>query len=332
MKKLDLSNVVAGVRKLGGIKQTLEHVQEAYSDAIASMFTAFIAGASAPVSIHGCVNSGSGSDYNISAGAIYHNGEVFDIAAFVGTAPGGQVPVLSLVTTYRTGDPVKYSDGSTFNTHSIRLYQWAFGASGSGLADFSAVVTLKSRINNEFLDVDGQIASAVAALVGSAPATLDVLGELADALGDDPNFATSMANQLAAKVFKNGDTMSGPLVMGNNKIAGLANGTANDDAVNFLQLSGKMSRNPQAGSADVNSVTDGLQSVSGAAPNAPAGTTNADGFIIIGLSDKTTGSNGDLVQIAIQCKGSSGGGQGTIYVRNYTFLTTTWSAWTQINT
>jgi hypothetical protein len=39
----------------------------------------------------------------------------------------------------------------------------------------------------------------VANLVNSAPQTLDTLKELADALGDDPNFATTMATQLGTK-------------------------------------------------------------------------------------------------------------------------------------
>lgn len=43
------------------------------------------------------------------------------------------------------------------------------------------------------------IANAVSALVNSSPATLDTLNELAAALGDDPNFAASMATQLGNK-------------------------------------------------------------------------------------------------------------------------------------
>lgn len=46
------------------------------------------------------------------------------------------------------------------------------------------------------------IQQAVAALVASAPGTLDTLKELADALGNDPNFATTMTNALAAKANK----------------------------------------------------------------------------------------------------------------------------------
>lgn len=43
------------------------------------------------------------------------------------------------------------------------------------------------------------VAGAAADLVASAPALLDTLKELADALGDDPNFATTMTNALALK-------------------------------------------------------------------------------------------------------------------------------------
>lgn len=43
-----------------------------------------------------------------------------------------------------------------------------------------------------------QLVAAVAALVGSSPAALDTLQELADALGHDANFATTMTNKLAA--------------------------------------------------------------------------------------------------------------------------------------
>ncbi|WP_035370889.1 phage tail protein, partial [Edwardsiella hoshinae] len=43
------------------------------------------------------------------------------------------------------------------------------------------------------------VAAKVAKLVGSSPAALDTLKELADALGRDPNFATTMTNALAGK-------------------------------------------------------------------------------------------------------------------------------------
>ena len=46
------------------------------------------------------------------------------------------------------------------------------------------------------------IQNAIAALVASSPAALDTLKELADALGNDPNFAATMTNALAGKASK----------------------------------------------------------------------------------------------------------------------------------
>lgn len=44
-----------------------------------------------------------------------------------------------------------------------------------------------------------EISSAVAAVVDAAPAALDTLNELAAALGDDANYATTITNALAGK-------------------------------------------------------------------------------------------------------------------------------------
>jgi hypothetical protein len=65
------------------------------------------------------------------------------------------------------------------------------------------------------------VASQLATLVDSAPTTLDTLNELAAALGDDANFATTVTNALAGKqaslgytpVNKTGDTMTGNLTI-----------------------------------------------------------------------------------------------------------------------
>ena len=49
-------------------------------------------------------------------------------------------------------------------------------------------------------ETDSRINTAVANLVNQAPETLDTLDELAQALGDDANFATTVATQLGQKV------------------------------------------------------------------------------------------------------------------------------------
>jgi len=58
----------------------------------------------------------------------------------------------------------------------------------------------------------------VSALVNSAPATLNTLKELSDALGNDDNHATTMTNLVGTKLSLSGGVMSGDLNMATNEI------------------------------------------------------------------------------------------------------------------
>ncbi|MGM5668313.1 phage tail-collar fiber domain-containing protein [Enterobacter cloacae] len=59
--------------------------------------------------------------------------------------------------------------------------------------------TAAQTANNTQIATTAFVKSAIAALVASSPAALDTLNELAEALGNDPNFATTMTNALAGK-------------------------------------------------------------------------------------------------------------------------------------
>ncbi|MGT6366242.1 phage tail protein [Escherichia coli] len=59
--------------------------------------------------------------------------------------------------------------------------------------------TAAMSVNNTQIATTAFVKSAIAGMVGSAPAALDTLNELAAALGNDPNFATTMLNALAGK-------------------------------------------------------------------------------------------------------------------------------------
>ncbi|EMW2841529.1 TPA: tail fiber protein [Yersinia enterocolitica] len=78
----------------------------------------------------------------------------------------------------------------------------------------------KKLVTTEF------VARAIAALAGTAPETLDTLKELADALGNDPNFATTVLNKLAEKLAKdqNGADIPDPALFVKN--LGLGEGSA----------------------------------------------------------------------------------------------------------
>jgi len=84
---------------------------------------------------------------------------------------------------------------------------------------------------------EGFVSNQITALVDSSPATLNTLNELAAALGDDPNFATTVTNNIGTKLSLAGGTVtgnlsvtgtttSGKLILGSNTV-----GTTSDIAL-----------------------------------------------------------------------------------------------------
>lgn len=70
--------------------------------------------------------------------------------------------------------------------------------------------TPAQTVNNTQVATTAFVKAALAGLVDSSPAALDTLKELAAALGNDPNFATTMTNALAGKmdIAKNGSDIN----------------------------------------------------------------------------------------------------------------------------
>lgn len=75
------------------------------------------------------------------------------------------------------------------------------------------VPTASSGTNTNQIASTAFVRTEISNLVSSAPTTLDTLNELASALGNDPNFATTITNNLATKVNRSGDTMTGNLTV-----------------------------------------------------------------------------------------------------------------------
>lgn len=103
--------------------------------------------------------------------------------------------------------------------------------------------------NSKKLATTEFVVKALAALAGSAPETLDTLKELADALGNDPNFATTVLNKLAEKLAKdqNGADIPDPALFVKNLQLGEAAkrdvGTGNNQLPDMSAFG--MSRNGQ---------------------------------------------------------------------------------------
>ena len=107
------------------------------------------------------------------------------------------------------------SAASTALSNEVTARQNADTALGGRIDDeasarASADTALNGRLNviegsgvgslaKSLVDAKAYADSKVAALVASAPAVLDTLKELADALNDDPNFATTVAGQIGAE-------------------------------------------------------------------------------------------------------------------------------------
>tara|TARA_B100000886_G_C20421612_1_gene491865 strand:+ start:96 stop:1079 length:984 start_codon:yes stop_codon:yes gene_type:complete len=94
-----------------------------------------------------------------------------------------------------------------------------------GTTNINGALTLSASAQGT---INSLITTGTQAVIDGAPGALDTLNELAAALGDDSNFAGTMTTNLAGKVAKAGDTMSGDLNMGGNDItnAGTFNGVA----------------------------------------------------------------------------------------------------------
>ena len=88
--------------------------------------------------------------------------------------------------------------------------------------------TAAQTVNNTQIATTEFVKSAIAALVASSPAALDTLNELAAALENDPNFATTVTNALAGKqpLDSTLTNLSGKTVNGILQYLGLGEGSA----------------------------------------------------------------------------------------------------------
>ena len=106
----------------------------------------------------------------------------------------------------------------TLTQASVTAHESALSVTQSQISDLSTTSDLAEGTNLYYTDAraDARAQLKVDALVGAAPGTLDTLEELGDALGDDPNFATTVTNSIATKLPLAGGTMTGDISFGDN--------------------------------------------------------------------------------------------------------------------
>lgn len=166
--------------------------------------------------------------------------------------------VVGDVTGNVTGNVTASSGSSTFNDVVIN------GNLNMNAGTTATIINLSTPTNAGDAATKGYVDTSISALLDSAPGALDTLNELAAALGDDPNFATTVTNEIATKVSKSGDTMSGVLAMGTNKITGLGNPTANQDAATKVYVDTADALNlPKAGGTMSGAIAMGTNKITG---------------------------------------------------------------------
>ena len=156
----------------------------------------------------------SASAYALSEANDYTDNELssIDLTSTINTASAAAFASASVYTNSsiasfqalpsQSGNAGKYlsTSGSVTSWQALDLNAAIVSASTAAYSSASAYTD--SQISNIDLSATIQTASAAAVtyLVDSAPGTLDTLNELAAALGDDQNFATTVTNSLSEKL------------------------------------------------------------------------------------------------------------------------------------
>ena len=150
-----------------------------------------------------------------------------------------------------TGKPTLGTAASTNATAYATAAQGALADTATQPGDLATVAT-----TGAYADLTGTptglatetfVGTAISNLVDTAPSTLDTLNELAAALGDDPNFATTVTNSIATKLPLAGGTLTGNVNLGDNVKANFGNSNDlqiyHDGTQSFISEQGPSSLN-----------------------------------------------------------------------------------------
>ena len=154
MRKIDESLIPSGDSAY--FKQgTWTHLQKAYIECLDSIVKSLIGSGYDTAKyyvLHGCVGTGTDPGARtISAGAIFHDGEIYLVPAASFTTTGADVAVGTITTAYNYSDysvdPQTTPNGVSIELHAIRTIVFASGVSGSGSVNFSALVFYPFKFN-----------------------------------------------------------------------------------------------------------------------------------------------------------------------------------------
>ena len=166
-------------------------------------------------------------------GKITSNSLAADAVTVTKIAPGAVNGRMSQITANKLDTTLDLSTKTlTLPQESVTAHQSALSLTKSQISDLSDLSTNSDNLtegstNLFFTDAraDARAQIKIDAIVGSAPGTLDTLQELGAALGDDPNFATTLTTSIATKLPLVGGTITGPLQLTTGPLQLTAPGT-----------------------------------------------------------------------------------------------------------
>lgn len=126
----------------------------------------------------------------------YRTGNVNLTPADIGALPDDtEIPVVPTIVSAFENDAGYLTQHQSLTNYPKKTELANVATSG----DYTDLINTPTIPSTEGLATETYVQSKIAEVVNSAPGTLDTLNELAQALGNDPNFATTMATELGKK-------------------------------------------------------------------------------------------------------------------------------------
>ncbi|WP_044203850.1 hypothetical protein [Flammeovirga sp. OC4] len=152
-----------------------EHLYNATKD-VADALASVLTESSAPVRITGVEFSNNGNQYECTEGWLLYQNTLYKVDAFNGTGTGSEIPVFNIETSNLNHEPHDLFEGfnkvGTFFICQEEKLKPSFGASGTGLFDYNAIIKHPIQRNSD----------AIAGLQGLLP------GMIVDFFGPLTNF------------------------------------------------------------------------------------------------------------------------------------------------
>ena len=193
MKRLITTDITDAAR-LPIKKGTLEFLQESHREEIFALVLGIIGRANYDHTymyvLYGCDVTGSYPSYVIGSGAVFYNGEVFQVPATGGVANPTALNFHLTVTNYTTdADPVRFTDNSNKYVHNDRIMILSTDYSDSHYSNAIFINRKKTYTGSVDLGTNHNIIPTITTLTFGTPmptSSYTVVGQLRTTTGVDP--------------------------------------------------------------------------------------------------------------------------------------------------